>query len=129
MASLYLTSKVGRVLLSARVGFGSGVAFLNCDGIIGFDWGVGRYRGLGGRAIRWIRGWLLGVQLCTRIGFVVGEGSVVIGDGFFSISKDWVAAMVGRRLRCWLGHRQGLVFVFLSWAWSMTAVEVVGGGR
>ena len=28
----------------------------------------------------------------------------MIGNGFFSISKDWVAAMVGRRLRCWLGR-------------------------
>ena len=59
----------------------------------------------------------------------MGEGAVVIGDGFFSISKDWVAAMVDRRLRCWLGYRQGIVFVLLSWVWSMTAVEVVGSGR
>ena len=60
MASLYLTSKVGRVLLSARVGFGSGVAFLNCDGIIGLDLGGGGVLtpwGIGDPTDPWMVAW------------------------------------------------------------------------
>ena len=66
MASLYLTSKVGRVLLFARVGFGSCVAFLNCNEIIGLGLGGEGIEALGdGRSDGFVDG-------CLVAGFVLG---------------------------------------------------------